>query len=279
MKAEEREARRPRQTIKKELLELCDLGTHRSSLQTLRMQELADILDSTEHPAGISASSAGKRRRRKQRRKSTTCKQTAPLRFSSLPRVSQSLFGVSVSLEVYQMLGFLWRGSVFCAMHGSTVDTVQTSVEAFWRHFSRFHVNMGSGSLLKPGQPAVTCPLSAWPDDVEANWIAMGNDFRYHARIQRAWLDSGYTLTRHSIGASAEYPSFLGVIWGHCGGQRCQESGSLRIQLGVLCYPGGGISVGADFAWIPRGTLCSADHELHAVRWHVRFLWLRWWLD
>ena len=51
--AEEREPRRLRQTIKKEFLELCDVGSHRSSLQTRRMQEVADILDSTEQPAGI----------------------------------------------------------------------------------------------------------------------------------------------------------------------------------------------------------------------------------
>ena len=58
-----REARRLRQTIKKEFLELCDPGSQRSSFQTRRMQELADILDSTEHPPGTSASSVGHRRK------------------------------------------------------------------------------------------------------------------------------------------------------------------------------------------------------------------------
>ena len=29
------------------------------------------------------------------------------------------------------------------------------------------------------------------------------------------------------------------------------------IVLGVLSYPGGGIAVGADFGWIPRGALSS----------------------
>ena len=35
----------------------------------------------------------------------------------------------------------------------------------------------------------------------------------------------------------------------------------------------------SDFGWIPRGFLCSAEHELHAVHRHVRLLWLRWLLD
>ena len=61
--------RRLRQTFKKEFLELCGLGSQRSSLQTGRMQELTDILDFTEHPAGIFASSAGTKRKRKQRKK------------------------------------------------------------------------------------------------------------------------------------------------------------------------------------------------------------------
>ena len=37
--------------------------------------------------------------------------------------------------------------------------------------------------------------------------------------------------------------------------------------------------VGADFGWIPRGPLCSGEHELHVVHRHVRLLWLRWLLD
>ena len=73
VKAEEWVERRLRQTIKMEFLELCDLGTHRSSLQTRRMWELAENLDSTEHPSGIAASAGKKRKRKKKRRKSTSC--------------------------------------------------------------------------------------------------------------------------------------------------------------------------------------------------------------
>ena len=60
--AEEREARRLRQTIWKEFLELCDLGSHRSSLQT-RSSRISSS------PAGICASSAGTRRGERGRRR------------------------------------------------------------------------------------------------------------------------------------------------------------------------------------------------------------------
>ena len=43
----------------------------------------------------------------------------------------------------------------------------------------------------------------------------------------------------------------------HCGGQCCQESLSLRVLPGVPCYPVVGISVGADFVYVP---LVSGSH-------------------
>ena len=58
-----------------------------------------------------------------------------------------------------------------------------------------------------------------------------------------------------------------------------KKSGSVRLVLCGLCFPGGGVTVGTDFGWSPRGSLCSADHEMHAFHWRVWLLWLGWWLD
>ena len=43
------------------------------------------------------------------------------------------------------------------------------------------------------------------------------------------------------------------------------DSGSVRLVLSVLCYPASCVAVGADFVWMPRGFLSSADHALRVV--------------
>ena len=67
-KREELRRRQRRQELKREFLDLVDLPSPLTPLQHARMQELADILESEEHPA---ASSGARRKRKKRRRKRT----------------------------------------------------------------------------------------------------------------------------------------------------------------------------------------------------------------
>ena len=98
------------------------------------MRELAEIalaLDASG-PGSSSTSSSGREKRRKRRRRRTT-------RLAVFVRC----LGVEKGVQVARM--FL-GGAVFCAMHRSTVVTVQTTVQAFGIHFPLLCVRVDSGS-------------------------------------------------------------------------------------------------------------------------------------
>ena len=148
------------------------------------MQDLADILDFTEHPAGIFASSAGTKRKRKKRKKK---------------KLPQFCYRVLTPM----LLGF----------HCSTSSC-------------------SSGACGKQVLQAFTAALEATfvPVCVIAdNWNDCAGGVISDRHPDEQCFMKQYVL-RCSMWRQ------LGC---HCGGPCRQGSGSVRIVLGVLCYPSG----------------------------------------
>ena len=55
--------------------------------------------------------------------------------------------------------------------------------------------------------------------------------------------------------------TFLAVLGGICSGQCCQERVRVIADPAGRSLPGGGLPVGSDLGWIPRGSRCPAQHE------------------
>ena len=88
--------------------------------------------------------------------------------------------------------------------------------------------------------------------------------------LSSRWMPRGSLCSARGFRAPTVKSTFLAFLGGfnlgcYCGGQCSPVSGSLQILPGVLCYPGGGISVGADFGWIPRELSRGARRPLARV--------------